>query len=303
LAESTQVVGDVLRAAGPHELQDPRRHGDEVAVARPFRLEEPLDYLVSPLPADPELVARHSDGRRPPRVSAHLAIPLPASGALEAVNRASMLALSPDGSRVVYVGRSGSAWQLFVRPLDRFELQPIAGTEGASDPVFSPDGQWLGFFSASKLKKVAVAGGPVTTLAEAPDGIGISWGDDDTIVYCPDRWGRGLWRVPAGGGAAEALTQPDAQAGESLHALPHHLSGGDVLLFASFKGPSPATRRSRHSLFARANARSWSTARLRAGTCRRDGSCTRAVARCWPHRSTTPGWRSRARRSRSWKAC
>jgi serine/threonine protein kinase/Tol biopolymer transport system component len=175
-----------------------------------------------------------------PRHPAHLAIPLPSSGAFEGANGTLMLALSPDGRRVAYVGRSGSASQLFVRPLDRFEPQPIAGTEGAADPVFSPDGQWLAFFAASKLKKVAVAGGPVTTLAEAPDGIGISWGEDGAIVYCPDRWGRGLWRVPAGGGTAEALTRPDPKAGESVHALPHHLRGSDVLLFASFKGPSPA---------------------------------------------------------------
>jgi serine/threonine-protein kinase len=124
--------------------------------------------------------------------------------------------------------------------MDQFESSPIAGTEGADGPVFSPDGQWVAFFAGGELKKVAVAGGPVTTLAEAPEGLGASWGPDDVIIYCPDRWGRGLWRVPAGGGAAEALTRPDPKAGESTHVLPHHLPGGDVVLFASFKGPSPA---------------------------------------------------------------
>jgi len=173
------------------------------------------------------------------RTRAHLAIPLPPSQPLETAFASSVLALSPDGASLVYMGRSGAASQLFLRPLDRFESQPIAGTEDAYDPVFSPNSQWVAFFAAGKVKKVAVAGGPVTTLAEAPNGAGVSWGPDDTIVFCPDGWGLGLWRVPATGGKAEVLTRPDAKAGESMHALPHHLPGGDVILFASFKGPSP----------------------------------------------------------------
>nr|NIP99000.1 hypothetical protein [Akkermansiaceae bacterium] len=103
-----------------------------------------------------------------------------------------------------------------------------------------PTAKWVAFFAAGKLKKVAVVGGPVTTLAEAAAGLGASWGSDGTIVYCPAQWGEGLWRVPAGGGAAEVLTRTDTKTGESLHALPHHLPGGESLLFTSFKGPSPA---------------------------------------------------------------
>ena len=175
----------------------------------------------------------------PAPARAHLAIPLLPSQALDDAMADSVLALSPDGASLVYRGRSGATSQLFLRPLDRFESQPIAGTEDAYDPVFSPDGQWVAFFAAGKLRKVAITGGPVTTVAEAPNGAGASWGPDDTIVFCPDGWGLGLWRVPAGGGKTEVLTRPDAKAGESIHALPHHLPGGDVLLFASFKGPSP----------------------------------------------------------------
>jgi Tol biopolymer transport system component len=173
-----------------------------------------------------------------PQARVHLTIPVP--GALDTARGTTVLAISPDGTNLVYVGRSGATSQLFLRPMDRFEAQPLAGTEGASGPAFSPDGRWVAFFASGNLRKISVAGGPVTTLAEAPDGLGISWGEDDGIVYCPDHWGQGLWRVPAGGGTAEVLTRPDAAAGESLHALPRHLPGGDALLFASFKGPSPA---------------------------------------------------------------
>jgi serine/threonine-protein kinase len=175
-----------------------------------------------------------------PASQARLAIPLPASRPLETTGGLSSLALSPDGTNLVYMGRSGSTSQLFLRSMDQFESKPIADTDGAYGPVFSPDGQWVAFFADGHLKKVAITGGPVTTLAEAPEGLGASWGLDDSIVYCPDGWGLGLWRVPAGGGTAEALTRPDPQTGESRHALPYHLPGGDVILFASYKGPSPA---------------------------------------------------------------
>jgi serine/threonine-protein kinase len=175
----------------------------------------------------------------PSQARARLNVNLTPPQVLETAYASTALALSPNGQNLVYIGRSGAVAQLYLRPIDQFEAKPLAGTETALDPFFSPDGQWVGFFAAGKLKKVSIAGGPVTTLADAPADAGASWGPDDTIVFCPDGWGLGLWRVPAGGGKAEAITRPDPQKGESLHALPSHLPGGDTVLFASFKGPSP----------------------------------------------------------------
>src|SRR6185437_14047486 len=77
----------------------------------------------------------------------------------------STIAFSPDGSQIVYVGKSPSGQQLWSRRLDSPEPNPIAGTDGASLPFFSPDGQWLGFNQGGKLMKVALAGGPVAAIA------------------------------------------------------------------------------------------------------------------------------------------
>jgi len=121
--------------------------------------------------------------------------------ALEANPGRKNLAISPDGRYLVYPGAAG----LFVRALDQLGPQLLPGTRGAAAPFFSPDGRWVGFFLAGDLKKTALAGGSVVTVARgltAPvDG---SWGDDDTIVF--DNELGGLNRVAASGGQPEALT-------------------------------------------------------------------------------------------------
>jgi serine/threonine-protein kinase len=103
-------------------------------------------------------------------------------------------AVSRDGSRIVYTGRDSESGriQLFLRAIDDFDSTPIPGTEGASQPFFSPDGSWIGFIGDTppqgdfarpgRLKKVAVTGGPPVTLAEAV-ALGAAWGEDDTIVF------------------------------------------------------------------------------------------------------------------------
>ena len=103
---------------------------------------------------------------------------------LDAQGRGSGLALSPDGLLLVYIASTGSETkQLFLRRLDQLDdARPIAGTEGALGPFFSPDSQWIGFFSADKLKKVSVLGGASITLCDISVGLGASWGDDGHIV-------------------------------------------------------------------------------------------------------------------------
>ena len=87
-------------------------------------------------------------------------------------------AISRDGMKIVLVTKGG----LVVRRLDQPKITPLAGTEGASLPFFSPSGQWVGFFVDRKLRKVAVEGGASATLCDAPLGGGGSWGEDDRIV-------------------------------------------------------------------------------------------------------------------------
>src|SRR5206468_1835788 len=86
------------------------------------------------------------------------------------------LALSPDGRTLAYSASAADGkQQLWVRPLDSLQAQPLAGTENASYPFWSPDGRFLGFFADQKLKKVQAAGGTVQTLCDAQDGRGGSW--------------------------------------------------------------------------------------------------------------------------------
>ena len=147
--------------------------------------------------------------------------------------------------------------QLFVRTRDRIEPRPVAGTEGASSPFFSPDGQWIGFFADGKLKKVPTEGGVATTLADAPNNRGGVWLADDSIVYAPD-FTSGLMRVSSRGGKPEVLTTPDAKGGERTHRWPTYLPGDSAVLFTigMLKGPGnyddariavwePATRKIR----------------------------------------------------------
>ena len=75
------------------------------------------------------------------------------------VGSAAQLVLSPDGRRLAFVAaRKGGTSQLWVRPLDRVQVQPLPGTEGASFPFWSPDGRFLGFFACGKLKTIDTAG-------------------------------------------------------------------------------------------------------------------------------------------------
>jgi eukaryotic-like serine/threonine-protein kinase len=139
------------------------------------------------------------------------------------------VAFSPDGGTVAYIAESDSLTRIHLRPMDHLEGFPLIGTDGASSPFFSPDGQWIGYFADGKLKKVSVRGGPSVVLADAAENRGASWGPDDTIVFTPSP-PVGLSRISAMGGKAEVLTTPDAAQGERTHRWPEILPGGKAVL-------------------------------------------------------------------------
>ncbi len=145
-----------------------------------------------------------------------------------------MLAISPDGTRIAYTGMSANDQVLFLRYVHQREAIMLKGTEGADNPFFSPDGEWIGFEAGGKLKKVSVLGGPPTTLCDAVRLRGASWGSDGTIVFTPDRRG-GLMRVSEAGGEPEALTLTgeDDSARSKTHRWPSRTTDSRIVIFTS----------------------------------------------------------------------
>jgi serine/threonine-protein kinase len=145
-------------------------------------------------------------------------------------------AISPDGTRLAFPARRPDGRkQLATRLLDQREATLLFGTEGADDPFFSPDGQWIGFFAEGKMKKVSVRGGAAVVLCDAPYGVGAAWGGDDNIIATlSGRSHIGLSRVPAAGGTPQSVTRPDEN-GDSTHRWPQILPGGQAVLFMANK--------------------------------------------------------------------
>ncbi|MFI5214648.1 MAG: hypothetical protein ACHQU8_08935, partial [Gemmatimonadales bacterium] len=156
---------------------------------------------------------------------------LPDSMGVRTDHNGTSVALAPDGSRLVYVGSvPHQPQQLYVREFGQLEPRPIPGTAGAESPFFSPDGQWVAFFADGKLKKVALAGGPPLSIADAPSGRGGAWSTRGQIVFTPTTTSP-LVRVSSAGGPVDTLTRLLSDSGEASHRFPNFLPGGRSLVF------------------------------------------------------------------------
>jgi serine/threonine protein kinase/Tol biopolymer transport system component len=153
----------------------------------------------------------------------------PAEGALASQSLA--LLFSPDGTHIVSSVVVSGKTKLFDRPLSAPAAHPIEGTEGATDPFFSPDGQWLAFFANGALKKVPLNGGAAETICKAENPRGGVWSSDGSIIFTPGT-DAPLYRVSASGGEAEPLTTIDGTARERSHRWPDALPGGKAIVFS-----------------------------------------------------------------------
>ena len=140
------------------------------------------------------------------------------------------MALSPDGRRIAFVATSAGGNVLWVRPLSGLSAQPLAGTEGASYPFWSPDSRFLGFFANGKLKKIEASGGPPQTLADANSGRGGTWNREGVILFSPSARDS-IYRVSASGGEPSPVTKLDAAALEFSHRWPVFLPDGRRFLY------------------------------------------------------------------------
>jgi serine/threonine-protein kinase len=171
--------------------------------------------------------------RPAPGPTRRFVIPLPEEE--ELVTSRGSIALSPDGENIAYVARRGGAVQIYLRPIDQLEALPLEGTEDASSPFFSPDGQWLGFWSKGKLKKIPITGGTPMILCDAAELRGATWASDDIIYFTPGPRSQ-IFRVSASGGTPEPATTLEPENGELNHHYPEVLPGGKVLLFGIWHG-------------------------------------------------------------------
>ena len=143
-------------------------------------------------------------------------------------------AVSPDGRQIVFAATSGEGKsQLWLRPLDSLTARPMAGTDGAIYPFWSPDNTSIGFFAAGKLQRMNVAGGPATPLADAPAGRGGTWSPNGVIVFAPSIYS-GLHQVAASGGDVRPATR--FASGTPTQKFPCFLPDGRHFLYLSGAG-------------------------------------------------------------------
>lgn len=162
------------------------------------------------------------------------------------------IAISPDGRRLAFVQGHDKGTALALRSLDAFDSVSLPGTEGATGPFFSPDGQWVGYFTRTELRRVPVAGGNPRTIASFGARVRFDpwsqtmfptadWGRDDIIVFSSGFWREpatltGLFTVPAVGGEPQPLTTLDGT--ELGHRWPRFTPDGDHIVFTSMgRGP------------------------------------------------------------------
>ncbi len=175
----------------------------------------------------------------PPQTSAlgaiRFSITLP-SGHDLSVDTTQALMLSPDGRHLAYVGAENGVPHLYVRRLDNFSFVQIPDSEGATFPFFSPNGDWIAFFSQGKLKKAPSDGGNPELICELPTFFGGTWTPQDVIVVALPSYG--LATVPATGGALQKVT---INSKEPLYPQgPAWIGGGEWIGFTDYYG---STRR------------------------------------------------------------
>jgi serine/threonine-protein kinase len=165
---------------------------------------------------------------------------LPATQAMRQGILGVNLAISPDGKRMVYIGPGEGGDQLWIRDRDRLDATPLAGTVGAINPFFSPDGERIAYSvnGTFQLKVVSVSGGPPIALSTPGfgSGGGGAWGPDGWVYFDSPN---GLSRIRADGGNPELFIPYDSANGDIGHAWPSALPNGKGLLYRSRRNLDP----------------------------------------------------------------
>jgi len=170
--------------------------------------------------------SKHGEGGK----ALHAEIPPPDKFSFDATgDNGGMPVLSPQGDKIAFVAHSANAQSLWVRSLESDTVQQLEGTQGAIHPFWSPDGRYVGFFAYGKLNKIAVSGGPVSVIADAPNPRGGTWNGDDVIVFSPD-FRDALLKVSSQGGTVAPATVLDKEK-HTTHRWPWFLPDGKHFIF------------------------------------------------------------------------
>ena len=116
------------------------------------------------------------------------------------------IAISNQGNFLAYVANESGSLKIYIRPMDSFEAYPLNGTEGGFSPFFSPDEQWLGFLTPTHILKIPVSGGSPQSLTESTNVYGVTWGDDNNIIFS-EREGMRIASISADGGQKNTLLE------------------------------------------------------------------------------------------------
>ncbi len=142
------------------------------------------------------------------------------------------VAVSPDGQFIALVVNTGAQTQIWLRRLDALIPHPVAKTDGAQNPFWSPDGRFIGFFADGKLKKIAIAGGVPFVICDAPPNANSgTWNQENTILFTSGLLERGILRVNANGGVPVEVTTKDRSRDELVHFWPQFLPDGKHFLY------------------------------------------------------------------------
>jgi len=151
------------------------------------------------------------------------------------------VALSPDGSRLAYIG--GARAQLMIRLRNQLHATAVPGTEGAYTPFFSPDGSHIGLLREKKIGIVSINGGQPVEVSDSLTGVaGASWGRDG-FIYADGAGYISLVRVEAKPGAVpKSFTTLDTAKGEIDHLWPDVLPNGKGVVFTVRTSANGGTR-------------------------------------------------------------
>jgi serine/threonine protein kinase/Tol biopolymer transport system component len=163
-----------------------------------------------------------------PDVVLHYTVEAPMKASINLASRPA-IALSPDGRQLAFVATIDGITRLYVRAQNEFDARALAGTDGASEPVFSPDGRWLAFYANNALSKMSIDGGAVETLGRVNDPRGLSWDTPETLTYSPEATGT-VFQLDARGGTPKAVTTRKGEE-ERTHRWPQALPGNKAVLF------------------------------------------------------------------------